>query len=111
MCLAAFLGIVHSQTEDIFIRSISLDGNEHVVMNEVLLIVRQRPPSWLFRRPDFDSRLLKLDALTLKSYYHSKGFLDIVVDESSTIDEGYADIFYKITIFKTIHICINCNIF
>lgn len=97
MCLAAFLGIVHSQTEDIFIRSISLDGNEHVAMNEVLLIVRQRPPSWLFRRPDFDSRLLKLDALTLKSYYHSKGFLDVMVDESSTIDEGYADIFYKIT--------------
>ena len=97
MCLAAFLGIVRSQTEDIFIRSISLDGNEHVAMNEVLLIVRQRPPSWLFRRPDFDSRLLKLDALTLKSYYHSKGFLDVVVDESSTIDEDYADIFYKIT--------------
>ena len=30
MCLAAFLGIVRSQAEDIFIRSISLDGNEHV---------------------------------------------------------------------------------
>ncbi|MEC9376794.1 MAG: BamA/TamA family outer membrane protein [Candidatus Neomarinimicrobiota bacterium] len=97
VCLAAFLGIVYSQMEDVFIRSISLDGNEHVNINEVLLIVRQHPPNWLFRRPDFDPRLLKLDALTLKSYYHSKGFLDVVVEESSTINEDYADIFYKIT--------------
>mgnify|MGYP002179620799 CR=1 FL=1 len=59
-------------------------------MNEVLYIIRQRPPNWFFRRPDFNSRLLKLDALTLKNYYHSKGFLNVTVEESYSIENNSA---------------------
>ncbi len=65
-------------------------------MNEVMYIIRQRPPNWFFRRPDFDSRLLKLDALTLKSFYHSKGFLDVKVEESYSIENNSANIVYDI---------------
>ena len=53
------------------IRSLILKGNKNISMNEVLYIVRQRPPNFFFRRPKFEPRLLKLDALTLKSFYHS----------------------------------------
>ena len=90
------MGVVCPQTDKISIRTVTMTGNESVSMNEVLYIIRQRPPNWFFRRPDFDSRLLKLDALTLKSYYHSKGFLDVKVEESFTFDNNLADIVYKI---------------
>lgn len=90
------MGILRPQSDDVVIRSVTLNGNNHVSMNEVMYIIRQRPPNWFFRRPDFDSRLLKLDALTLKSFYHSKGFLDVKVEESYSIENNSANIVYDI---------------
>ena len=84
------------QNENVVINSVTLTGNDNVSMNEILYIIRLRPPNWFFRRPGFDSRLVKLDALTLKSYYHSKGYLDVKVNESYTIDNNSADIVYHI---------------
>ena len=84
------------QSDDVVIKSVTMIGNEYVSMNEVLYIIRQRPPNWFFRSPDFDSRLVKLDALTLKSYYHSKGFLDVKVEEAYSVENNSADIVYKI---------------
>ena len=78
------------------IRSLVLECNDHVSINEVLFIIRQRPPKFFFRHPKFEPRLLKLDALTLKSFYHSKGFLDVEVDESYSVEDIYADIVYTI---------------
>ena len=71
------IGILHAETEQRYIKEILLEGNDNVSMNEVLYIVRQRPPNFFFRKPKFDDRLLRLDALTLKNYYHSKGFLAV----------------------------------
>ena len=65
-------------------------------MNEVMYIIRQRPSNWFVRQHEFDSRLLKLDALTLKSFYHSKGFLDVKLEESYSIENNFAHIVYKI---------------
>ena len=92
----AWISTLHPQSDDVIIRSVTLDGNDKVSIKEVLYLIRQRPPNLFFRRPEFDSRLLKLDALTLKSYYHSKGFLDADVQESYIIENGTADIIYKI---------------
>ena len=92
----AWISTLHPQSDDVIIRSVTLDGNDKVSIKEVLYLIRQRPPNLFFRRPEFDSRLLKLDALTLKSYYHSKGFLDADVQESYIIENGIADIIYKI---------------
>jgi|TARA_B110000116_G_scaffold271954_1_gene294469 outer membrane protein assembly factor BamA len=78
------------------IRSLILKGNDNISMNEILYIVRQRPPNFFFRRPQFEPRLLKLDALTLKSFYHSRGFLDVNVVESYIIEDGFVDIKYSI---------------
>ena len=95
---------VRPQNENIVINSVTLTGNDNVSMNEILYIIRLRPPNWFFRRPGFDSRLVKLDALTLKSYYHSKGYLDVKVNESYTIDNNSADIVYHINEGKQFNI-------
>ena len=86
------------QNENVVINSVTLTGNDNVSMNEILYIIRLRPPNWFFRRPGFDSRLVKLDALTLKSYYHSKGYLDVKVNESYTIVNNSADIVYHLSL-------------
>ena len=96
LCLLAWTGAVRSQSDDIIIKTVNLIGNDHVSMNEVMYIIRQRPPNWFVRQPEFDSRLLKLDALTLKSFYHSKGFLDVKLEESYSIENNFAHIVYKI---------------
>ena len=66
--LCILIGILLAETEQRYIKEILLEGNDNVSMNEVLYIVRQRPPNFFFRKPEFDDRLLRLDALTLKNY-------------------------------------------
>ena len=75
-CLLALTGILCPQENETLIRSLDLTGNQTISEKEILLILRQKPPNIIYRRPVFDSRLLKLDALSIKNYYHSKGFLD-----------------------------------
>ena len=44
----------------------------------------------------FRSRVIKLDAISIKNYYLTKGFLDVAVIDSFTINDGKADIFFRI---------------
>jgi outer membrane protein insertion porin family len=87
---------IFPEVSEDFIRSIKLKGNESISHEKILTLVRQKPPNFLFRKPIFDSRLLKLDALTLKSFYHSKGFLDIKIQESFERENNNIDINYII---------------
>ena len=87
---------IFSESINNYVRSINLVGNDNISLNEILYILRQRPPNFFFRRPKFDTRLLKLDALTLKSYYHSKGFLDVIIEESFSKEDNFIDIEYNI---------------
>ena len=96
MCFLACTGSIYSVTEKIIINRIDLIGNKHVSVNEILFIVRQRPTTFFYRQSEFNSRLLKLDALTLKNYYHSKGFLDVKIKESYKINNSKADIIFEI---------------
>ena len=91
-----FISKGFSEPDDSYIRSIQLNGNENVSLNEILYLVRQRPPNFFFRRPKFNPRLLKLDALTLKNYYHSKGFLDAEIKNSYEKEKNSVDIKYDI---------------
>ena len=84
------------ESDKIVINKLDLIGNENISLNEILFIVRQRPPTFFYRQPEFNARLLKLDALTLKNYYHSKGFLDVQIQESHKISGSKADIFFQI---------------
>ena len=79
--------ICKNNESKVFIRSVSFIGNNNITKNEIFYITRQRPPSLFTPRPEFDPRLLRLDVLTLKNFYFSKGFLDIALNESYTIEE------------------------
>ena len=50
----------------------------------------------LFANQSFDRRVIKLDAISIKNYYLTKGFLDVAVIDSFTINDGKADIFFRI---------------
>ena len=92
------LSILSADTNKILIEDLSLQGNINVSRNEIFYIIRQRPPNFFFRRPEFDPRLLKLDAFTLENYYKSKGFLDAEVEEFYEIKEDqYAHIKLKVS--------------
>ena len=95
-CILACKVSLFGETEKIIISKLDLIGNENVSLNEILFIVRQRPPTFFYRQPEFNSRLLKLDALTLKNYYHSKGFLDVKIQESHKVIDSRADIVFEI---------------
>ena len=88
--------LAFSEDSEEYIRAIQLVGNKNVSIDQILPLIRQKPPSFIIRRPIFDSRLLKLDALTLKSFYHSKGFLDAKIQESYIKENNYINIKYII---------------
>ena len=67
-----------------------------VSKNEILFLLRQKPPNLFFKKPNFEPRLVKLDALTIKNYYHSKGFLDVKVIDKFKTDSIFTDINFKI---------------
>ena len=103
------MGIIYGQDDHYFINDLEIEGNESISKNEILFIVRQRPPNFFFRRPKFDPRLLRLDALTLKNYYYSKGFLDVAINESYHIKDNsnknkFVDILYKVVEGKQYHL-------
>ena len=103
------MGYIYGQDDHYFIKDLEIEGNESISKNEILFVVRQRPPNFFFRRPKFDPRLLRLDALTLKNYYYSKGFLDVVINESYHIKDNsnknkHVDILYKVVEGKQYHL-------
>ncbi|MFL3014948.1 MAG: outer membrane protein assembly factor [Candidatus Neomarinimicrobiota bacterium] len=94
-------GFVFSQDKNTLIKNLTIEGNDNVSRNEILFLVRQKPPNFFFRRPKFDPRLLRLDVLTIKNYYYSKGFLDVAIKENYEIHEtpnqnDIVNIFYEI---------------
>jgi len=100
----ALLGILFSQQNQNFIHSINLSGNKSISKKDILYIFRQKPSKIIFNPTIFDSRLLKLDALSLKNFYHSKGFLDVFIRESFTTKDGSVEIFYTIEEGKQYHV-------
>ena len=109
ICPFILMGIIYGQDDHYFINALEIEGNENISKNEILFIVRQRPPNFFFRRPKFDPRLLRLDALTLKNFYYSKGFLDVIIDESFHVKDSsnknkFVDILYKVVEGKQYHL-------
>ena len=109
ICPLILMGTIYGQDDQYFINDLKIEGNESISKNEILFIVRQRPPNFFFRRPKFDPRLLRLDALTLKNYYYSKGFLDVVINESYTVKDNsnknnFVNILYNVVEGKQYHL-------
>lgn len=91
-----FYSFLFSQVKVSQIKNLNITGNKNISDKALLLILRQKPPSVFSRRSSFEPRLLKLDALTIKSFYHSKGFLDVKVKDSYFIKNNDVDIIFDI---------------
>ena len=87
-----------AQENQIDIRSVNISGNKSIKKKELMPLLRQRPSnfSFTFKGTSFNNRLLKMDGLTLKNYFISKGFLMVEVKESAIIDGNVADIYFEI---------------
>ena len=90
------LGIMLAQSDPTKIRSVTINGNESISQKELTGLLRQKPSSWLLRGAKLEPRLVKLDALTLKNYFHSQGFLDAIIKGSYQIENDFADLFFNI---------------
>ncbi|MFL3014139.1 MAG: outer membrane protein assembly factor [Candidatus Neomarinimicrobiota bacterium] len=98
ICYLAFLSELNAQDDLIKIKSVNISGNHSIKKKELMPLLRQRPSnfSFTFKGTLFNNRLLKMDALTLKNYFISKGFLLVDVKESAEIDNNIADINFDI---------------
>ena len=94
----AVISINVAQEDQIDIRSVNISGNESIKKKELMPLLRQRPSnfSFTFKGTSFNNRLLKMDGLTLKNYFISKGFLLVEVNESAIIEGKRADIYFEI---------------
>ena len=92
------LSISFSQSSDAkIINKIFFVGNKQIGTNELEDQIELKPPSIMaFNSIDFDRRLLKLDAINVKNYYNSKGFLEASVKDSFNVDNNKVDIFFLI---------------
>jgi len=70
-------------------------GNSRIKSKHLKQIINIQNKS-LFANQSFDRRVIKLDAISIKNYYLTKGFLDVAVIDSFTINDGNADIFFRI---------------
>jgi len=83
--------------EDIFVNKVSFVGNEVLRKSELSNQLELKPSSLsLFSKPTFDRRLLKLDAISIKNYYHAQGFLEVAVKDSFSISNDGVDVFFVI---------------
>ena len=83
--------------EDNFVNKVSFVGNEVLRKSDLSNQLELKPSSLsLFSKPTFDRRLLKLDAISIKNYYHSQGFLEVAVKDSFSILNDGVDVFFVI---------------
>ena len=83
--------------EDNFVNKVSFVGNRVLRKSDLSNQLELKPSSLsLFSKPTFDRRLLKLDAISIKNYYHSQGFLEVAVKDSFSISNDGVDVFFVI---------------
>lgn len=72
------------------IHFVGVNSIEHKDVEDVLRIHEAK----IFSKMDFDRRLIKLDAINIKTLYVSKGFLGVDVKDSVAYHDEYVDIFF-----------------
>ena len=83
--------------EENFVNKVSFVGNGVLRKSDLSNQLELKPSSLsLFSKPTFDRRLLKLDAISIKNYYHSQGFLEVAVKDSFSISNDGVDVFFVI---------------
>jgi len=80
---------------DTQVSGVKFIGNSRIKSKHLKQIINIQNKS-LIANQSFDRRVIKLDAISIKNYYLTKGFLDVAVIDSFKINDGNADIFFRI---------------
>ena len=97
VAIAATISLCAQKSNTRTINSVSIIGHHSFSKRKLLEQIQLKPGSFLlFSRVEFDRRLLKLDAISLKNYYHSNGFLEVAVKDSFSVINDKVDIFFII---------------
>ena len=97
VAIAATISLCAQKSNTRTINSVSIIGHHSFNQRKLLEQIQLKPGSFLlFSRVEFDRRLLKLDAISLKNYYHSNGFLEVAVKDSFSVINDKVDIFFII---------------
>lgn len=80
--------------EPLPVQAVTLMGNEQISEKTLKALLNLHQPT-LFSQSPFDRRVLRLDAITLKNYYLTQGFLEVSVTDSFQVrDDGVAVFFH-----------------
>ena len=78
------------------VKTVSILGSE-IVKESLILSAMRTKKSTIFSSQEFDSRILRLDAISVKTLYISNGFLEVSVEDSTQIVDGKVHVFLKIS--------------
>jgi outer membrane protein insertion porin family len=84
-----------SPSEEIYVNRVTILGAHAIAEDHIRSLLRLKPGTF-FSRTKFDRRVLKLDALTVKTLYLSRGFLEVTVKDSFTVEDKKADVYLVI---------------
>ncbi|MEE8335506.1 MAG: BamA/TamA family outer membrane protein [Candidatus Neomarinimicrobiota bacterium] len=93
--ITVFSGLNLKAAEPRFVSSVSFAGNTELSSSLLIKQINQKKPVF-WRTLQFDRRLLKLDAINLKNFYVSKGFLAASVSDSFSFNEENVHVFFRI---------------
>ena len=97
VAIAATISLCAQKSNTQTINSVLIIGHHSFSQRKLLEQIQLKPGSFLlFSRVEFDRRLLKLDAISLKNYYHANGFLEVAVKDSFSVINDKVDIFFII---------------
>lgn len=89
---------VYSQIKDqhYYVSSVYFEGNQSYSDRKLQKIIRLKEP-FLFKYSEFNRRSLKLDAITLKNFYASEGYLSAeVIETFKVVGEDRVGIYFEI---------------
>ncbi len=96
LILLTIVGVGLSQTDiSRKINDVNLTGVNNFTDKEIRNVLRIHNAS-IFSKMDFDRRLIKLDAINIKTFYVSKGFLAVNVKDSIAINDDTLDVYFLI---------------
>ena len=93
--LISFKIIFAIPDESTQIKSVTFIGNKNIKSKLLIDIINIQNKTFF---PDqlFDRRIIKLDAISIKNYYLTNGYLDVAVVDSFMINDNSADIYFRI---------------
>jgi len=96
-----FLGVLYAQHDKIlYVNEVFFVGNNSIHERNLSKIVNLKS-SFLFSKTEFDRRILKLDAITIKNRYKINGYLNVAVRDSFVTNDNIVDIYEKILYNQT----------